>query len=168
MVFGRLTKYLDKLTTRLTTGLVSWQKAIWCFELRATRRIHFRITPYYSKAGPHPKCNLLFSPSFSSSKNWMHNEVWGCAEISPRLQHAQAKISRNRMVCRWSSYFVEPIAETSHFYSLKIRFFQKSHYDFNYNPDIIYICAIHPGTYAAGKNSYFSPPPPLSWCVVNK
>ena len=30
-----------------------------------------------------------------------------------------------------------------------------SHYDFNYNPDIIYICAIHPGTYAAGKNSYF-------------
>lgn len=157
MVFGRLTKYLDKLTTRLTTDVSELTKGNLMFWAESHQKdIIISVKPHtIQKHGPHPKCNLLFLPSFSLSKNCMHNEVRGCAEISPRLQHALAKISRNRMVCRWSSYFVEPIAEKSHFYSLEIRFFQKSHYDFNYNPDIIYICAIHPGTYAAGKNSYF-------------
>ena len=30
-----------------------------------------------------PNGNLLFSSLFSLSKNWMHNVVWGCAEVLP-------------------------------------------------------------------------------------
>ena len=30
-----------------------------------------------------PNGNVLFLSLLSLSKNWMHNEVWGCAEISP-------------------------------------------------------------------------------------
>ena len=30
-----------------------------------------------------PNGNLLFLSLFSLSKNWMHNVVWGCAEILP-------------------------------------------------------------------------------------
>ena len=30
-----------------------------------------------------PKNNVLFMSLFSLSKNWMHNVVWGCAEILP-------------------------------------------------------------------------------------
>ena len=30
-----------------------------------------------------PNGNALFVSLFSLSKNWMHNEVWGCAEILP-------------------------------------------------------------------------------------
>ena len=30
-----------------------------------------------------PDGNLLFLSLFSLSKNWMHNVVWGCAEILP-------------------------------------------------------------------------------------
>ena len=32
-----------------------------------------------------PNGNLLFLSLFSLSKNWMHNVVWGCAEILPTL-----------------------------------------------------------------------------------
>ena len=32
-----------------------------------------------------PDGNVLFLSLFSLSKNWMHNVVWGCAEILPHL-----------------------------------------------------------------------------------
>ena len=32
-----------------------------------------------------PNGNLLFLSFFSLSKNWMHDVVWGCAEILPNL-----------------------------------------------------------------------------------
>ena len=32
-----------------------------------------------------PNGNLLFLSLFSQSKNWMHNVVWGCAEILPKI-----------------------------------------------------------------------------------
>ena len=32
-----------------------------------------------------PNGNVLFLSLFSLSKNWMHNVVWGCAEILPIL-----------------------------------------------------------------------------------
>ena len=31
-----------------------------------------------------PNGNVLFLSLFSLSKNWMHNVLWGCAEILPR------------------------------------------------------------------------------------
>ena len=32
-----------------------------------------------------PNGNVLFLSLFSLTKNWMHNVVWGCAEILPRI-----------------------------------------------------------------------------------
>ena len=32
-----------------------------------------------------PNGNVLFLPLFSPPKNWMHNVVWGCAEILPDI-----------------------------------------------------------------------------------
>lgn len=43
---------------------------------------------------PRPKANGLFSPLFSLSKNWIHHEVWGCAELIPasrRIRIPQSK-----------------------------------------------------------------------------
>ena len=45
-----------------------------------------RITRYYSKTkqNPSPKGKLFFPPLISLSKNCVHNEVWGYAEILPK------------------------------------------------------------------------------------
>ena len=69
-------------------------------KLKLTKNIHFLIerglgyiTIKMGKisAQPHtivkqicfPNGNVLFLSLFSLSKNWMHNVVWGCAEILP-------------------------------------------------------------------------------------
>ena len=43
--------------------------------------------------------NVLFLSLFSLSKNWMHNEVWGCAEILPPLDHVKVKCPININQC---------------------------------------------------------------------
>ena len=40
-----------------------------------------------------PNGNVLFLSLFSLSKNWMHNVVWGCAEILPKRLYLTLKIS---------------------------------------------------------------------------
>ena len=39
-----------------------------------------------------PNGNVLFLSLFSLSKNWMHNVVWGCAEILPKIKNSLIKI----------------------------------------------------------------------------
>ena len=40
-----------------------------------------------------PNGNLLFLSLFSLSKNWMHNVVWGCAEILPIIHTSRYNLS---------------------------------------------------------------------------
>ena len=49
-----------------------------------------------------PNGNLLFLSLFSLSKNWMHNVVWGCAEILPRKSVLGLKFNSSSHV--WPAY----------------------------------------------------------------
>lgn len=41
-------------------------------------KISNHITPYHCKQSPSPKCNLLFLPLYSLSKNCIQDGEWGC------------------------------------------------------------------------------------------
>ena len=66
--------------------------------LRKREGKHYMQDTYNSSLGkisaqPHtivkqicfPNGNVLFLLSFSLSKDWLHNEAWGCAEILPKF-----------------------------------------------------------------------------------
>ena len=66
--FGFSTYHLDTIIFALYEGLNKGLKKIQLLENKADS----------------PKGNLLFALLFSSTKDCMHNEVWGCAEILPK------------------------------------------------------------------------------------
>ena len=43
-----------------------------------------------------PNGNVLFLSLFSLSKNWMHNVVWGCTEILPKIHPASPEFWKPR------------------------------------------------------------------------
>ena len=72
--------------------------SLWFTSEYGTKNKKFSIIvkkPWFGKisAQPHtiikqicfPNGNVLFLLLFSLSKNWMHNVVWGCAEILPLI-----------------------------------------------------------------------------------
>jgi len=83
-------------------------------ENMSSRRNNFGLGPHFGKvsAQPHtivkqicfPNGNVLFLSLFSLFKNWMHNVVWGCAEILPAFfpqnKHMPLKKMSIRPTCK--------------------------------------------------------------------
>ena len=65
------------------------KKSLTCIDLG----IFFVLTKNSVKFPPNG--NLLLLLLFSLSKNWMHNVVWGCAEILPKTLGVQIKETFN-------------------------------------------------------------------------
>ena len=54
-----------------------------------------------------PSGNVFFLSLFSLSKNWMHNVVWGCAEILPKIYFVDCENNiRELFLLFFFSYFL--------------------------------------------------------------
>ena len=51
-----------------------------------------------------PNGNVLFLSLFSLFKNWMHNVVWGCAEILPKIYTVSEGMASNNNNLLWSLF----------------------------------------------------------------
>ena len=64
--------------------------------------VKFRTAPYYCKTNLFSWWKCIFLSMFSLSKNWMHNVVWGCAEILLPPDSSTTQI--NQLYCYYSLF----------------------------------------------------------------
>ena len=72
--------------------------------------VKFRTAPHYCKKICFPSGNILFFSLFSLSKNWMHNVVWGCAEILPKSLKNVLNVKSTRIILNFSNW-VESVCD---------------------------------------------------------
>ena len=67
--------------------------------------VKFRTAPHYCKTNLFfPSGDILFFSLFSLSKNWMHNVVWGCAEILPKSLKNVLNVRSTRIILNFSNW----------------------------------------------------------------
>ena len=66
--------------------------------------VKFRTAPHYCKTNLFSLWKHIVFSLFSLSKNWMHNVVWGCAEILPKSLKSLLNVKSTRIILNFSNW----------------------------------------------------------------